>query len=256
MNCRINRRRQWTARLMMELKTHLTASFVTLTYRPEDVPVAVCDGMVQQVLNPKHMTAFLKAMAYILGTSPRYFYVGEYGSQTQRPHYHALLFGLDPLRQDLIERAWKYGFVSSYEVNEKRCAYVAHYTTKKWLQKSTPALAGRPPEFARMSRKPGIGVPFLPAVVASMQTRTGSAAIANGELPNVARIEGKQYPLDRFMMEKMREGLGLPPKFGKQLPGPATEETREDVQEKKQALRRAENSHQILRRQAQAHGSL
>lgn len=247
MNCRINRQRQWTARLLLELETHAKASFVTLTYDEEHLPVALCEGEPRAVLNGKDLTLWLKRFRNKFGPY-RYFAVGEYGSKTDRPHYHAILFGVDPGYGGEIQETWGQGFTSAYEVNSTRCAYIAHYTTKKWLAKTTEALQGRPPEMSRQSRKPGIGVPFIPALANAYETKSGSLILSQGQLQTTIRIGGKTYPLDRTMMLKLREALGLPSSFGK-LDTTTEEEMIEAVKE-------AQQSEAKLTRRAQNHGTL
>ncbi len=235
MNCRVNRRRQWAGRIMLEMALHERSSFVTLTY--QDAPVALCEDMPRLVLHGKDLTLWLKKWRREYGPF-RYFAVGEYGDKKERPHYHAVLFGVDPGYADLIEDSWKHGFTSTYEANKARANYIAFYTTKKWLKGDHKDLHGRPPEFARMSRKPGIGVGYVEIIANSYWTRAGSALIADGILGNVIRVEGSIYPLDPMIMTKLREVLGLPKNFGK-LPNTATAEEYGEAKKKEAKLRRA-----------------
>lgn len=124
----------------------------------------------------------------------RYFLVGEYGDQFGRPHYHALLFGpalpdrrhwctrngYPQYRSELVESCWPHGHSELAPLTPELAAYAAGYATKKlvWNDASGPdrmqeverrygsinrvtgELEIRPPEFAIMSRRPGIGRPF------------------------------------------------------------------------------------------------
>jgi hypothetical protein len=119
--CRINRRRIWAHRIMLEANLYEDNSFVTLTYSPETVPrfgstgrsshwsqcVRMTDeiigvsslppGGLKDTLFPKDVQKWLKRIRYELHPQRiRFFLVGEYGEQTFRPHYHAALFGFPP----------------------------------------------------------------------------------------------------------------------------------------------------------------
>ncbi len=60
--CRINRRREWTGRILLELGTWEMASFATLTYDEEHVPWKICDGMPFQVLVKSDIQRWLKRL--------------------------------------------------------------------------------------------------------------------------------------------------------------------------------------------------
>jgi len=217
MPCRINRRRQWTARILLEAKGfERMSSFVTLTYSPENVPWEAVDpdwpGAVQQVLRKKDLTLWVKRIRAALAPEKlRYFAVGEYGTLSWRPHFHAILFGVEPpSAKALCEATWEAGYHTVAEMTPERAAYTASYTVKKIMQE---APRGRPPEFSSQSRNPGIGVSGLKSVIAAFQTRKGSAALADGRITKTIRLEGKIYPLDRTMVKHLLEGLALPADF-------------------------------------------
>lgn len=63
------------------------SSFITLTYDDQHLPA-------NQTLVKPHPQNFLKRLRKRLEPQKiRYYLVGEYGDTTQRPHYHAILFG-------------------------------------------------------------------------------------------------------------------------------------------------------------------
>lgn len=209
MPCRINKRRAWTARLLLEHAASECASFVTLTYSEENLP----DGHGTPVLDTRDTQLWLKRLRKAWPGTLRYFLCGEYGSRTFRPHYHAVLFGLptDPDSEALVGRTWGMGFVSISELNASRAAYVAQYTAKKWTRKDHPKLAGRPPEFMRSSRRPGIGYPALEYLIDRHHTRAGASALASsGDVIPEIRHDGRRYPLDAYMREKLRQSLDVP----------------------------------------------
>ena len=64
----------------------------------------------------------------------KHFSAGEYGSplKGERPHYHAILFGISQTEEDLIKRVWGKGIIQLDPCNEATAAYVAGYVYKKY----------------------------------------------------------------------------------------------------------------------------
>lgn len=50
--------------------------------------------MYYPTLRKRHYQLFFKRLRKWYGKPIRYFGTGEYGSKTQRPHYHFIIFGL------------------------------------------------------------------------------------------------------------------------------------------------------------------
>lgn len=163
---------------------------------------------------------FLKRLT-VRSKPVRYFYVGEYGEQTQRPHYHLVLYGLDDvgyvwvkragyvLMSERVSAAWEFGHVHIMELNENTAAYITGYVSKKWT-KRTPD--GRPPEFARMSLKPGIGAGWAPKLAEFWNSNAGSLIHAEqGDVTKEVRVDGKKRPLGRYVVRKTREAAGYSP---------------------------------------------
>ena len=112
----------------------------------------------------------------------RFFAVGEYGEELQRPHYHLLLFNYWPKDAEFLkvhgendyfiapslEKLWPRGFHMFGNITFESAAYCARYCTKKItgpaaeshyerLVPETGEIVQIQPEFAVMSRRPGIG---------------------------------------------------------------------------------------------------
>lgn len=191
MECRLQYARNWADRCMLEASLHEHNLFLTLTYDDDHVPRSYNDvGTEVLSLAKVDLQKFFKRLrtdisrAYrglkiskrsliLSERTIRYFACGEYGDHTFRPHYHAIVFGLDvdDLVFDHVSKSgnnlyvsktlddiWTLGNVFVGDVSWNSCAYVARYVTKK--QKGFTADSyiqlGIEPEFVLMSRRPGI----------------------------------------------------------------------------------------------------
>lgn len=220
--CRINRRRLWSHKIMLESFAHTDSAFVTLTYAPEYVPSG-------GTLVPKHAQDWLKRLRKaVYPAALRYFLVGEYGDESNRPHYHLALFGFPSCAFSLseVERrfcrcrpcglirdTWKMGFTDNANLESESASYIAGYVVKKMTAKDDSRLGDRHPEFARMSLKPGIGAPAMKIVAESLKNIHGQNYIAkNHDVPDSLHHGGKNNPLGRYLRRKLRAELGLPEK--------------------------------------------
>jgi hypothetical protein len=176
LGCRADQARDWAVRIMHETQMHNSSWFLTLTYRDEEIPQ-------NGTLNPSDFRAFIKAVRRErpAGTVS-YFGCGEYGETTQRPHYHAVLYGVDFLdkylhrphdtrpvwRSESLEAYWPHGHSEFSTVTPGSASYVAGYVRKKVSAKVDPdhynrvddttgELVELHPEFSRMSLRPAIG---------------------------------------------------------------------------------------------------
>lgn len=130
LSCRLGKRREWTARMIHELDSHHAACFITLTYNEENVPE-------YSSLKKEDLQKFFKRLRKRLSVDKRkirYFACGEYGDHTQRPHYHAIIFGMsvDVLEQQIIRDCWKFGHVHVGLAEMDSIRYVAQYIDKKY----------------------------------------------------------------------------------------------------------------------------
>lgn len=233
-NCRINLQKVWASRILLESYFHPQSTFITLTYNDEHVPTV--DG-VPQLWKPD-VTRFIEKFRYLTREikPPRYFFVGEYGAETWRPHYHAILFGHGLECETYVHQAWTdkdgepIGFHQLGELTYDRAMYTAQYCMKKMTREGDPWLKGRLPEFSRPSK--GIGLPAVGWLADTLgkssliqenegfqltgdellidNPRYGPALRLMGDVFNVVRIEGKMMPLGRYMRRKLRLALGLP----------------------------------------------
>lgn len=179
--CRIHKSVEWTIRCKHESSLHVQNCFVTLTFNDEHV-AKTPEGLLTLPPYQAFFQKFLKRLRKSYG-KVRYYAVGEYGSRTFRPHYHAIIFGWFPSDaqihhfeeghpvyiSDQLQRLWSdpetkkpYGFVTVGQVTDASIAYVAKYCMKKITgKKADDWYKGRLPESTHMSLKPGIGSGWL-----------------------------------------------------------------------------------------------
>lgn len=255
--CRIRRKREWTARMLLESIAHRDVCFVTLTYRDEDLPTKPgLDGAPVATLLPGHLERWVRKLRR-RGHAFRYFAVGEYGDQSWRPHYHAIMFGLDAAKfLPVFERTWERGFVSASHANGMRMAYTAGYAVKKMTAEDDDRLNGRHPEFRRMSLKPTIGYPGLDFLEEVYRNNPGMmmALRARGDIFATVRFQGKRYPLDAYITRKLRERLGVPVLAEDRDTLPIEEYERREWRE--QAMRKTEKEQRRSRNHPQRRGAI
>lgn len=205
-NCRINRRRMWVGRMLLEARVHPFSAFVTLTYDEESLPK-------EGNLCKKDLQDFLKRLRK--ATYPRrirYYAVGEYGELHGRPHYHLIVFGLSSEEREIVEKCWPFGNVDLGIAEKASMSYVGYYVQKKLTKKGMPGLMGKLPEFAMMSLRPGIGMKFVDQIIRSLQTTCEeSQKKILQRSKGVIRTEGTTFPLARQMKERIKDAVGIDP---------------------------------------------
>lgn len=188
--CRLERGRQWTVRMMHEASLHEQNCFLTLTYDEKHLPKG---GTLVKSDFQDFMKRFRK---WLEPKRISYFMCGEYGSQKNRPHYHAIIFGFDfrgqryvpgqpsdPLdrlgacsrrhppkgfQSPELKELWPMGNNYVGTVTAQSCGYVARYCLKKVtgvqadehyrrIDPDTGEIFWLLPEYANMSTRPGIG---------------------------------------------------------------------------------------------------
>jgi len=210
--CRIDRSRMWAIRCVHESRMHDSSCFITLTYDLEHLPADLG-------LHKIHLQNFFKRVRNA-GHIFRYFACGEYGDQSKRPHYHAILFGINfasdrkkhsITKQDHIlytsktlSDLWGKGHALLSEFSYQTAAYTARYVMKKQnganagqhenYTRLTPdgELIQVQPEFALMSRNPGLGSSWF-------------AKYQKDAFPSDYLVhQGKKHPVPRFYLDKLQ----------------------------------------------------
>lgn len=203
--CRINKAREWTARILIEDRMHEHSCFLTLTYDDEHIPHG-------RTLVPRHLQLFIKRLRKDFEPRKiRYFAVGEYGvKNTKRPHYHIIVFGGE--HSEVLEYAkknWKYcdpdvGIDCGF-LNKDSARYITGYVVKK-LNKSHRDLGDRYPEFARMSLRPGIGAVGIDNMAKNIIHR--GSYLPESPVREL-QIEKRKLPLGRYLSDRINKGLNI-----------------------------------------------
>jgi len=150
---------------------HNENTFLTLTYSPENLK---SDFIVKP-----DFQKFIKLLRYHTGRNIRYMVSHEYGSQTFRPHFHAIIFGWEPSNQKFlkhtdsghalftspeVEKLWKHGFHSIGTANEKTAYYIASYALSGRTRTLTHPNTGELitlSDSMDVSKRPAIGFTYL-----------------------------------------------------------------------------------------------
>lgn len=161
--CLARRRADWSFRLTQEEKVSLSGYFLTLTYSDEALHEPntnrISDNSYPQLVK-RDLQLFTKrlrkACAEVSDYPLRYYAVGEYGTNTCRPHYHGIMFNIPPPVALKVANIWGLGQTFVGDVN----AASIHYVTKYVINRVTD-YPGREPPFCLMSTRPGLGVNYL-----------------------------------------------------------------------------------------------
>lgn len=205
--CRLEKSRVWAARCMHEAELHIHNHFITLTYDEENIPD-------NNSLCLRDLQLFWKRLRRHYGKL-QYYACGEYGTKFSRPHYHAIIYGIDIsdksphsinngnriYTSEKIKRLWRKGMVFIGDVTFESCAYVARYILKKQLgrhnekeydliNEETGEVFRRKKEFTVMSRNPAIGKGYFQKYKTDFyqEGTDGKIIIRKGVVCNTPRI--------------------------------------------------------------------
>lgn len=120
--CRRTQATWWSHRIQHDVaaldRLGVGSSFVTLTIESDTTPV-LCKSDLQK---------FFKRLRKRRSDYPfRYIAIGDYGENTFRPHYHALLLGFPPELASVVRKCWKFGFADIEPIASGNINYVVRY---------------------------------------------------------------------------------------------------------------------------------
>lgn len=216
--CMIDRAQSIAVRCLHEAQMHRENCFITLTYNDQNVPA---DFSVKL----EHFQNFMKRLRKSLEPKKvRFFACGEYGEQTLRPHYHALIFNHqfpdlhfrrknkhndNLFTSEALSKLWPLGFHEIGHVTYKSAGYCARYCLKKivgtkaddhYMRRSP--VDGQfyrvAPEFAVGSRRPGLGAGWF--------DKFKSDAFPS----DFVVVDGRKKKPPRYYLEKLTEEEATP----------------------------------------------
>lgn len=194
--CRIHKRKEWSVRMLHELGEHNDNSFITLTYQDCNLPD-------NSSLSCRHLQLFFKRLRKNLdGRRIKYFACGEYGPRTNRPHYHAILFGVGLSRDDkgAVKESWHFADWNNKYISRKSFGlaepdsirYVAQYIDSKLsgaLADEVYRHTGREPVFRLLSR--GLGARYCDRI---------SSRIAD---QGYITVNGVKHSIPRYYIKRL-----------------------------------------------------
>lgn len=191
--CQSRRVAQWSFRLRKEEERSHSAHFITLTYNTDHVPISQKGFMT---LCKRDFQLFMKRLRKFQSKRQNYvqkisYYVcGEYGSNTYRPHFHAIIFNSN---EEAISECWKLGASHIGKVTGASIAYTLKYINKG---KIIPIHQNddRVPEFSLMSK--GMGSNYLTPSIIKYHKE-------NLERAYVTTPDGFKVALPRFYKNKI-----------------------------------------------------
>lgn len=157
LQCRIDKREEWTMRLAFEVQAH-QGYFLTLTYDDDHLPK-------DESLHLEDLQKFFKRYRKNSPDKIKYYAVGEYGEQgnlitgLRRPHYHAIVIGHNALKaQSIVPKAWNFGFIKCLPAQHASIRYVLKYMDKQIHGEELLAkeYGDKTPPFAVMSKSLGL----------------------------------------------------------------------------------------------------
>jgi hypothetical protein len=212
--CLRQKRNEWVFRLNSHMKDAQSAYFISLTYDDSHLPYSTLNV---PTLVKEHLHEFLHNLVNEgqrlwqehlkqqglkwqerkkMRLSIRYFAVGEYGDDYDRPHYHVVLFDFPADRLGMvkaIEKLWKYEEIMPdvHYASARLLNYITKYMLKEYDEDEQKF---RQPPFRCMSK--GLGKNYV------SRSRARQHILADNFLSNVGNAK---YVLPRYIKTKLAE---------------------------------------------------
>lgn len=211
-DCRERKRIEWTIRLTHEGQYSKNNFFLTCTYKDESLPILSQGEITRlgdpgldlslphvQTLYPRDHETFMKRLRIyqrrhgkLSSHKIRFYMTAEYGtSYTARPHFHYILFGLDPSIKTKLAEIWSHGNIKLGSVAKASIHYVAAHQHKKWV-KPEGAIA----PFTRMSK--ALGQEYIKQNY-NLHKATSKNPIPNGKV----QVNGHTHVLPRYYKDRI-----------------------------------------------------
>jgi len=190
--------------MLHEMEDHDRSIYITLTYDDNHIPDF-------DSLRKEDLVKFFKRLRRKTDKKIRYFATGEYGDRTDRPHYHAIIFGLGFMDRQIIMDSWtkcdwtpirilkSFGFAEPDSIN-----YVAGYIQKKLsgeLAEEEYTKKNREPVFRLLSM--GLGKKYCDANAEQIQQQLFIAV--RGVKMSIPRYYVNRLNLDTERIKRLNE---------------------------------------------------
>jgi hypothetical protein len=191
MECKRRHQNAWAFRLKQQRKISTSICFLTLTY--ENPPLSFNK---QPTLHKKDLQNFFKRIRKkIKNSTLKYYACGEYGSITQRPHYHAIVYNLPHswiTDSSKLYDTWNHGHIHLGDTQNGSIEYTLKYMDKgRWEPQHE--LDDRNPEFSLMSKKLGLNY-LTPQIIKYHKSRLESYVTLPG---------GQKTSMPRYFRDKI-----------------------------------------------------
>lgn len=189
--CLQRRRSHWFVRLREEYRVASSAYFFTLTYSDDKVPYA---GDYQTLVKRDFQLFFKRLRKRYATAGIKYYACGEYGSITNRPHFHAIVFNLPDSIDSCyatVLSSWGLGMVHVGQCSDASIRYVT-----KYMINEDSDFEEVEPTFSLISK--GLGKSYV-----DRMADWHSADLSRFYVP----IEGVKYSMPRYYQEKVYSEL-------------------------------------------------
>lgn len=201
--CLVNKRSQWMFRIAQEMRTQVHKGyFLTLTYDEKHVARTASGRLSLRFRDVQlYLKRFRKEKFYV-----KYICVGEYGSDTERPHYHMLLWTDAPV--EFIQRNWKsskddtvMGSIHFGALTMASAMYTLKYIIQPKVKYEDEVdcfgrnVAGREKTRAQFSK--GLGLSYLTTAMYNYHTEDYDNPVMFGI------VDGRKVALPRYYKNKI-----------------------------------------------------
>lgn len=130
LGCLRDKARSWRVRLLHEhmFGNHISCHCLTLTIAPE-----YYDQFKTRKDSATRFREFIDRLRYycVGRRCPKRFFISELGEEKSRLHFHGFIWDCPELNDQIIARAWRYGFVCVRPLRSARqLSYATKYITK------------------------------------------------------------------------------------------------------------------------------
>lgn len=218
-DCLAKKRADWSFRMQEEERVSSSSFFMTYTYTEEKLHYNE-DG--NAILFPSDFQNYMKRIRKLTSNKLKYFAVGEYGGESGRPHYHAIIFNFPAELRWMLIHEWNEGFAVLGDTKQGSIHYVTKYMLKpsKWYIKQ-----GMTPPFTLVSK--GLGINYVKKNKESHKLNESLLVKNNGYNQSMPRYYQDKI-FDRIHKDLIRKNL-------------VEENTRKEALAEKKAISKSKN---------------